>query len=288
MRLNWLGKATAAAGALYVAGKVFEHVSQPGEEEEGVVRPCPHCGTSLRIRTSGDKSCPDCRGDFCVDERGAVSVPAPAAPPPRPAAQAPAAAVDHAADCPYCAMNLRFSGHGEKICAGCRRPFFFSAEGEAMALAAYAASRPSPGFTGALVREEKSRFTHCVRVIVALEDGEQAVHVQAAALDRARRPEGKIELFSHSVEREPYGVALFGFASAIEAGIFQRLLESPSMGPSTVLEILSILSVADLRDVVARSDLARLRAVPGIGKMTAERVLKSLQGWLPYQPATGG
>ena len=54
--------------------------------------------------------------------------------------------------------------------------------------------------------------------------------------------------------------------------IFEKLITINKVGPKLALGILSGMSPADLLTAVMNKDAARLSAIPGVGKKTAERL----------------
>lgn len=85
-----------------------------------------------------------------------------------------------------------------------------------------------------------------------------------------------VELCVHTQARED-AIQLFGFATAREKSVFERLVGVSGVGPKLALAALSGLSAPALAAAIAASDLARLTAVPGIGKKTAERICVELR-----------
>ena len=70
---------------------------------------------------------------------------------------------------------------------------------------------------------------------------------------------------------------LYGFASADERELFELLLGVSGIGPKVALAIVSGSPPAELRRAIARDDLARFEAIPGIGRKTAQRVVMELK-----------
>jgi Holliday junction DNA helicase RuvA len=70
---------------------------------------------------------------------------------------------------------------------------------------------------------------------------------------------------------------LYGFASADERQLFELLLGVSGIGPKVALAIVSGSPPAELRRAIARDDLARFEAIPGIGRKTAQRVVMELK-----------
>ena len=80
---------------------------------------------------------------------------------------------------------------------------------------------------------------------------------------------------------------LYGFASAEERELFELLLGVSGIGPKVALAIVSGSPPAELRRAIARDDLARFEAIPGIGRKTAQRVVMELKDKLG-EPAVVG
>jgi Holliday junction DNA helicase RuvA len=72
-------------------------------------------------------------------------------------------------------------------------------------------------------------------------------------------------------------MALFGFASEEERGLFLLLVGVQGVGPKVALAVLSGGSPRDLLRAIAAGDAQRFQAVPGIGKRTAERIIVELR-----------
>src|SRR3712207_5878637 len=73
------------------------------------------------------------------------------------------------------------------------------------------------------------------------------------------------------------GMYLYGFASQAERDLFLMLIGVQSVGPKVALAVLSGGTPRELLAAVAAGDTARLQAVPGIGKRTAERIVVELR-----------
>jgi Holliday junction DNA helicase RuvA len=85
-----------------------------------------------------------------------------------------------------------------------------------------------------------------------------------------------VSLLSHLVVRDD-ALALYGFATEEERDLFLLLIGVQSVGPKVALAVLSGGSPRDLMATLAAGDAARLQAVPGIGKRTAERIIVELR-----------
>jgi Holliday junction DNA helicase RuvA len=82
-------------------------------------------------------------------------------------------------------------------------------------------------------------------------------------------------LHVQTVVRED-AITLYGFARPEEKELFLLLVTVSGIGPKLALTILSGIGVTDLRQAIMRKDLARLTALPGVGKKTAERICVDL------------
>lgn len=72
-------------------------------------------------------------------------------------------------------------------------------------------------------------------------------------------------------------INLYGFRTTTEKQFFQLLISVSGIGPKLAKDILSNIQVDELGDALLRGDLARLCAIPGIGRKTAERVVLELR-----------
>lgn len=75
----------------------------------------------------------------------------------------------------------------------------------------------------------------------------------------------------HTHVRED-AILLFGFATAEEKALFERLITVSGIGPRLALAVLSGLPLPDLVAAIAAQDVRRLSSIPGVGKKLAERL----------------
>jgi len=73
---------------------------------------------------------------------------------------------------------------------------------------------------------------------------------------------------------------LFGFSNERRRSTFMELLKVEGIGPKGAVKIMSGINQEDLEKALEAGDLARLEAVPGLGKKTAQKMLLSLKGKL--------
>jgi Holliday junction DNA helicase RuvA len=90
----------------------------------------------------------------------------------------------------------------------------------------------------------------------------------------------------HTHVRED-ALMLYGFASALEQLVFERLIAVSGIGPKLALSVLSGLAPEELVQAIARADVARLTSIPGIGKKTAERIVLELKDRLAAVATAG-
>ena len=99
---------------------------------------------------------------------------------------------------------------------------------------------------------------------------------------------GEIALRVHTHVRED-ALLLYGFATRLEQDLFERLIGVSGIGPKVALAVLSGIEPPELIRAIERSDLARLTAIPGVGKKTSERIVLELKDRLPrVEPAAAG
>jgi holliday junction DNA helicase RuvA len=113
-------------------------------------------------------------------------------------------------------------------------------------------------------------------VVVSCQGVGYRLAVSAETLRHVPRVGERATLFTHLVVRED-ALSLYGFATEEERDLFLLLLGVQSVGPKMALAVLSGGPPRELLAAVAAGDHARLQAVPGIGKRTAERIVVELK-----------
>jgi Holliday junction DNA helicase RuvA len=125
---------------------------------------------------------------------------------------------------------------------------------------------------------------HPNRLIVDVNGVGYDVQVPLSTFYDLAEPGTEVSLRVHTHVREDQ-IALYGFGSFLEQQLFERLIGVSGIGPKLALAALSGIDPDDLVRAVRTADVARLSAVPGIGKKTAERITLELKDKLPA-PAT--
>lgn len=97
----------------------------------------------------------------------------------------------------------------------------------------------------------------------------------------------EVRLRVHTHVREDV-LQLFGFGSAREQRLFEKLIAVSGVGPRLALAILSGIEAPDLVTALRGGDVARLNRIPGVGKKTAERLVLELKDKVQAEPAADG
>lgn len=87
---------------------------------------------------------------------------------------------------------------------------------------------------------------------------------------------GQVSLYTAMVVREDAWL-LFGFATADDRRLFQRVMGTTGVGPALAMNLLSTLTGERLVRAVRDGDLAALTRVPRVGKKLAERLVLELR-----------
>ena len=90
----------------------------------------------------------------------------------------------------------------------------------------------------------------------------------------------RVSLYTHLTVREDAHL-LYGFSSEAERALFRSLLKVNGVGSKLALGILSGMDADAFAQCVQTGDLARLVALPGVGKKTAERLIIEMRDRLP-------
>lgn len=115
--------------------------------------------------------------------------------------------------------------------------------------------------------------THCV-----LDVGGVGVRLAMSTGSLASLPhEGDtVTLFAHLHVRQDEW-SLFGFQSAAEKELFERLITVSGVGPKVALAALSSFDPDGLAHAIRGQDVATISSVPGIGTKTAQRIILELR-----------
>jgi holliday junction DNA helicase RuvA len=125
------------------------------------------------------------------------------------------------------------------------------------------------------------------RVIVDVAGVGYDVQVPLSTFYGLAEPGANVALRIHTHVREDV-IALYGFSTRLEQDLFERLISISGIGPKLALAVLSGIEPDDLIRAIKQQDVARLTAIPGIGKKTAERIGLELKDRLPLAVAAAG
>jgi Holliday junction DNA helicase RuvA len=121
---------------------------------------------------------------------------------------------------------------------------------------------------------------HPNRIIVDVGGVGYDVAVPLSTFYGLGEPGGEVVLRVHTHVRED-ALLLYGFASRLEQELFEKLIAISGIGPKVALAVLSGIEPRELIAAILHSDVARLTAIPGVGKKTAERMVVELKDRLP-------
>ena len=93
----------------------------------------------------------------------------------------------------------------------------------------------------------------------------------------------EVRLRIHTHVRED-AIQLFGFLTAEEKTVFERLISVSGIGPKLAITVLSGLATPDLVAAIREGSVERLVRIPGVGKKTAERMVLELKDKLEMYP----
>jgi Holliday junction DNA helicase RuvA len=102
------------------------------------------------------------------------------------------------------------------------------------------------------------------------------VTIPLSTFYRLGDPGTEVNVLTHTHVREDT-FALFGFLTASEQALFERLISVAGVGPRLAVGILSGIEAPDLVGALRSGDVARLTRIPGVGKKTAERLVVELK-----------
>lgn len=114
------------------------------------------------------------------------------------------------------------------------------------------------------------------RIVVDVQGVGYEVHVPLSTYYDVGDEGREVSLRVHTHVRED-ALQLYGFLTALEQQVFERLIGISGIGPKLAVAVLSGIDTRELVDAVQRADVARLTRIPGIGKKTAERIVLELK-----------
>jgi holliday junction DNA helicase RuvA len=125
---------------------------------------------------------------------------------------------------------------------------------------------------------------HPNRIVIDVNGVGYDVFVPLSTFYGLGEPGTDVTLRTHTHVREDV-IALYGFATLLEQELFERLIGIGGIGPKLALSVLSGMEPVELIRAIERADVARLTAIPGVGKKTSERIVLELKDRLPRPQA---
>jgi Holliday junction DNA helicase RuvA len=86
----------------------------------------------------------------------------------------------------------------------------------------------------------------------------------------------EVALYIHTHVRED-ALSLFGFVTAADKALFEKLISVSGIGPKLAVTALSGLASAELIAAIRNGAVDQLVKIPGVGKKTAERMVLELR-----------
>lgn len=96
-------------------------------------------------------------------------------------------------------------------------------------------------------------------------------------ISRVAGGEARSRVYTKVIAKKDDVWEIYGFATREEKEMFEKLTSVSGVGPKMALGVLSVLSVQDLALAIVSGDLKALKAAPGIGAKTAQRLLLELR-----------
>jgi Holliday junction DNA helicase RuvA len=117
---------------------------------------------------------------------------------------------------------------------------------------------------------------HPNQVIVDVHGVGYNVTIPVSAYSSLPETDAEVHLHIHTHVRED-ALALFGFISAGDKALFEKLITVSGIGPKLAITALSGLAAADLAAAIRSGSVEQLVRIPGVGKKTAERMVLELK-----------
>lgn len=117
---------------------------------------------------------------------------------------------------------------------------------------------------------------HPTQVVVDVGGVGYEVNIPVSTFSTLSDPPATVSLRVYTHVRED-AIQLFGFATAEERAVFEKLISVAGVGPKLAITILSGLAATDLAQAIRGGQTERLTRIPGIGKKTAERLVLELK-----------
>jgi holliday junction DNA helicase RuvA len=128
---------------------------------------------------------------------------------------------------------------------------------------------------------------HPNRVIVDVQGVGYEAHVPLSTFYEMAEPGSEVALRIHTHLGKDV-LTLYGFATALELRLFEQLISISRIGPKMALTVLSGIEPSEFIVAVRQENVARLTAIPGVGKKMSERIVLELKDKMAaFLPAPG-
>jgi Holliday junction DNA helicase RuvA len=102
------------------------------------------------------------------------------------------------------------------------------------------------------------------------------LNISISTFDKLPGDSETVSLHTYLVVREDV-LDLYGFFTKAEKDMFELLISINGVGPKSAQSILSGIELDDLTEALKTGNLARIIAIPGIGRKTGERMIVELR-----------
>jgi len=130
------------------------------------------------------------------------------------------------------------------------------------------------------------RFKRASRVVIEAGGVGYDVTIPVSTFYELEDEGREAALHIHTHVREDT-LALYGFKTAREKTLFEKLMTVSGVGPKLAITILSGLELDELVAALRKGDLISLTHIPGVGRKTAERLVLELREKLDDLAAPG-
>lgn len=117
---------------------------------------------------------------------------------------------------------------------------------------------------------------HPGQVIVDVQGVGYEVTIPISAYSSLPEKGAEVRLHIHTHVRED-AFALFGFATASDKALFEKLISVSGIGPKLAVTALGGLAAPELASAIKSGSVEQLVRIPGVGKKTAERMVLELR-----------
>ena len=117
---------------------------------------------------------------------------------------------------------------------------------------------------------------HPNQVVVDVHGVGYEVTIPVSAYSSLPEKGSEIRLHIHTHVRED-ALALFGFLTASDKALFEKLITVSGIGPKLAVTALSGLPAQELASAIRNGSIEQLVRIPGVGKKTAERMILELR-----------